>query len=159
MDTDLLNKLPPHNLDAEKGVIASMLLDAAQRDLVDQMLRPEHFYADSHQKLFKHITAMDDTGVPSDIILLTNRLTKAGDLEACGGPAYLAEVLGSLVVVAHAKQYADIVLEKAQLRELIHLATDILVTAYADEGPAVSLWERVACRLMSIIKVFPTERK
>ena len=90
--SDILDRLPPQNLDAEKGVIGSLLLDPMLCDDVLLIVRPEDFYADANRKLFDHMVQMHNGGVRIDVTLLVERLKAAGDLEAIGGMAYLAEV-------------------------------------------------------------------
>jgi replicative DNA helicase len=130
VSSEILDRLPPHNLDAEKGVLGSLLLDPNLCDDVALILRADDFYADANQKLYARILAMHDEGSRIDATLLVERLTQAGDLEAVGGPAYLAEVLHSVPYAANAVYYAEIVRDKATLRALIHASTEILRDAY-----------------------------
>jgi replicative DNA helicase len=135
--SELLDQLPPQNLDAEKGVIGSLLLDPMLCDDVLLIVRPDDFYADANRKLFDHMVQMHNGGVRIDVTLLLERLKAAGDLEAIGGMAYLAEVAKSVAVAAHAAKYAEIVRDKATLRGLIHASTEILRDAYdAAAAPA-----------------------
>jgi len=127
---EILDRLPPQNLDAEKGVLGSLVLDAQMCDEVAPLIRADDFYADAHQKLFAHLMAMHDEGKRIDATLLVERLRQAGDLEAIGGVAYLAEVVQSVPYAANAIHYAEIVRDKATLRALIHASTEILRDAY-----------------------------
>jgi replicative DNA helicase len=131
--SEILDRLPPQNLDAERGVLGSLLIDPQLCDDVALIVRADDFYADANQKLFGHLMAMHDEGKRVDMLLLRERLTQAGDFEAVGGPAYLAEVAQSVPYAANAVYYANIVREKATLRALIHASTEILRDAY-DEG-------------------------
>ncbi|MBN2217580.1 MAG: replicative DNA helicase [Pirellulales bacterium] len=127
---DLLDRLPPQNLDAEKGVLGSLLLDPLFCDDVLMVVRPDDFYSDANQKLFRHIVQMHADGLAIDVTLLVERLRTAGELEAVGDLAYLAEVAQSVGVAAHAVRYAEIVRDKATLRNLIHASSEILRDAY-----------------------------
>ncbi len=128
--SEILDRLPPQSLDAERGVLGSILLDPNMCDDVALLLRPDDFYADAHQKLYAHMLGMHDAGKRIDTMLLVESLKQAGDFEAVGGAAYLAEVLHSVPVAAHAVYYAQIVRDKATLRNLIHTTTEILREAY-----------------------------
>ena len=130
VSSEILDRLPPQNLDAEQGVLGSLLLDPELCDEIALMLRPSDFYADAHQKLYHHIMEMHGEGGRVDATLLIERLRQAGDLEAIGGTAFLAEVLNAVAVAAHAAYYAEIVRDKATLRSLIHASTEILRNAY-----------------------------
>jgi replicative DNA helicase len=130
VSSEILDRLPPQNLDAERGVLGSVLLDPNTCDDVALIVRPEDFYADAHEKLFAHMLAMHDAGGRIDTTLLVERLNQGGDLEAIGGEAYLAEILQAVPVAAHAAYYARIVRDKAMLRDLIHASTEVLRDAY-----------------------------
>ena len=130
VNSEILDRLPPHNLEAERGVLGSLLLDPRMCDDVVPVLRPDDFYADAHHKLYGHIVAMHDEGGRVDTTLLAERLRQAGDLEAIGGPAYLAEIVHSVAVPSHAVFYARIVRDKATLRSLIHTSAEILRDCY-----------------------------
>ena len=130
VSSEILDRLPPHNLDAEKGVLGSLLLDPNLCDDVALIVRADDFYADANQKLYGHLLAMHDAGSRIDTTLLLERLRTGGDLEAIGGTAYLAEVVHSVPYAANAVYYAEIVRAKATLRALIHASTEILRDAY-----------------------------
>ena len=128
--SEILDRLPPQSLEAEKGVIGSVLLDPNLCDDVALILRPDDFYGDANRRLFTHLLAMHDEGGRIDTTLLVERLKQAGDYEVVGGPAYLAEIVQSVAVPAHAEYYARIVRDKGTLRSLIHASTEILRDAY-----------------------------
>ena len=130
VSSEILDRLPPQNLDAEMGVLGSILLDPRLCDDVVAVLRAEDFYADANQKLFGHIVEMHDEGKRVDTTLLVERLKAEGDFESIGGPAYLHEIINRVPVAAHAVYYAEIVRDKATLRSLIHASTEILREAY-----------------------------
>jgi replicative DNA helicase len=127
VNSEILDRLPPHSLEAERGVLGSLLLDAKMCDDVALVLDSEDFYAEENKKLYAHLLEM---GGRIDATLLLERLRQAGDLEAVGGAAYLAEVMHSVPYAAHAVYYAEIVRAKATLRALIHASTEILRDAY-----------------------------
>lgn len=128
--SEILDRLPPQNLDAELGVLGSLLLDPELCDEVALTLRSGDFYAIAHQKLYHHIMEMHGEGGRVDPTLLIEHLRQAGDLEAIGGVAFLSEVLQAVAVPSHANYYAEIVRDKATLRSLIHASTEILRDAY-----------------------------
>lgn len=128
---ELLDRQPPRNLDAEWGVIGSMILDA--KNVCDEMalvLREDDFYADAHQKLFHHLMALHNGGKPVDAVTLKAAICKAGDMEAIGGIAYLTEVIHSVPHAANAKYYAKLVQEQSVLRQMILAGGEILQQAY-----------------------------
>ena len=130
VSSEILDRLPPQNLDAEKAVLGSLLHDPQMCDEVALILRADDFYADANQKIYGHLLALHDEGKRMDITLLTERLRHGGQFEAIGGAAYLAEVFQSVPYAANAMHYAEIVREKATLRALIHAGTEILREAW-----------------------------
>jgi replicative DNA helicase len=140
--SEILDRLPPHNLDAEKGVLGSVLINPNMCDEVALIVRPDDFYADAHRKLYAQLQAMHDAGERIDAMLLAERLQRAGEYEAVGGGDYLAEIVGCVAVAAHAAYYARIVREKATLRSLIQTSTEILRDAYDPALPPREMLNR-----------------
>ena len=89
-----------------------------------------NFYDLAHHTLYSHILAMYEGGKRIDMTLLVDRLKNAGDYESIGGAAFLAEVTQSVPTAANVTYYANIVLDKALLRSLIHTSTEIVRDAY-----------------------------
>ncbi|MFW5693262.1 MAG: DnaB-like helicase N-terminal domain-containing protein, partial [Thermoguttaceae bacterium] len=127
---ELLDRMPPHSMEAEQGVLGSLLIDPELCDEVALILHADDFYADANARLYRHMMAMHEAGGRIDTMLLCERLKQEGDFEAVGGSAYLAEVISSVPVAAHAAYYAKIVRDKATLRALIHTSTEILRDAW-----------------------------
>jgi replicative DNA helicase len=130
VSSEILDRLPPQSLEAERGVVGSLLLDPQLCDEVALLLRSEDFYADANQRLYRHLFALHDEGKRVDVTLLVERLKQSGEYEAIGGAAYLAEVAQSVPYAHNAPHYAQIVRDKATVRELIHAATEILRDAW-----------------------------
>jgi replicative DNA helicase len=128
--SEILDRLPPQSIEAEKAVLGSILLDPMMCDDVALALRPQDFYAHAHQVLFEHLLAMHEDGVRIDITLLVERLKQRGDFETVGQTLYLAEIAQAVPTAANALYYANIVRDKATLRALIHASTEILRDAY-----------------------------
>src|SRR5262245_50104340 len=92
VSTELLDRVPPHNLEAERGVLGSLLLDPPLVDEIVLLVRAEDFYGDANQALFRHIVAIHEEGRKVDALLLVERLKQAGQLDEIGGLAYLYEM-------------------------------------------------------------------
>jgi replicative DNA helicase len=130
ISAELLDRLPPQSLEAERGVLGSMLIDPELCDEVALILRADDFYSDAHGKIYHHMVAMRDEGKRLDAMLLVERLKQAGELAAVGGMAYVGELATAVPVPAHAVYYAKIVRDKSTLRSLIHTSTEILRDAW-----------------------------
>lgn len=148
---ELLDRLPPQSLEAERGIIGSLLLDPELCDEVALHVRAEDFYAAAHAKLFAQLMELHNSGQRVDVTLLVERLRQDNELEEIGGVAYLAEVAASVPVAANAVYYAQIVRDKATLRSLIHSSTEILRDAYDQGQEARELLARAEERIFRIL--------
>jgi replicative DNA helicase len=148
---ELLERLPPQDLHAERAVLGSMLRDnACINDLV-QLLKAEDFYAYAHQKVYECAVALnDDKSKPVDTVSLADALRLAGALEDAGGYAYLAELWDAAPNAGNAEYYARIVRDKALVRGLIHASTEILGEAYAQAQPADQLIEGAEKKILDV---------
>ncbi len=132
--TELMDRQPPFDLQAEIGVLGSIVLLPDVLDDVVMIVRPDDFYDDAHRKLFVHMTALHESGKKIDDTLLVNRLKTAGEFEAIGGAAYLSKIVNAVPNAAHATYYAEIVREKATFRSPEAQLAGELITRFA--GPA-----------------------
>ncbi len=151
VNSEILDRQPPCNLDAERGVLGSILLLPLVCDDVALVLRPEDFYDDANRTLYTHMRAMHDDGRRIDTTLLVERLKNSGQFEAVGGAAYLADVLQSVPTAANAVYYAEIVKNKATLRSLIHSSTEILRDAYDESHEPREMLARAEQKIFSIL--------
>ncbi|MBI3836449.1 MAG: replicative DNA helicase [Planctomycetia bacterium] len=151
VNSEILDRLPPQNLDAERGVLGSILLLPIVSDDVALILRPEDFYDDSNRRLYTHLRQMHDEGGRIDTTLLVERLKNRGEFEMIGGAAYLAEILQSVPTAANATYYAEIVKNKSTLRSLIHSSTEILRDAYDESVEPREMLSRAEQKIFSIL--------
>lgn len=131
----------PHNLEAERSVLGAMLLDATAWPKVAAIVRAEDYYRDAHRRIHESMTRLVEAGSGIDFVLLREDLQRAGDLDECGGPAYLAALVDGLPRNVHVEHYAEIVREKARLRGLVFAANKLLAGAYEASVPASLLVE------------------
>ena len=119
-------RVPPYSLEAEKGVLGSILLDAARvMDLcVGQGIVVESFHLEAHRRLFAEFVAMQRAGVAIDLLTAVDRLRSAGRLDALGGAAQLESLVDATPTAAHAEYYIDIVRQKHLLRAIIDCARE-----------------------------------
>jgi replicative DNA helicase len=150
--SEILDRLPPQNLDAEKGVLGSLLLDPQVGDEVALVIAADDFHSRAHQLLFRHLLTMHNEGLQIDPTLLVDRLNKEGDFEAIGGYPYLAEIAQSVPSAANAVYYAQIVRDKSTLRAMIHASTEILRDAYDQTLEARELLSKAEERVFAILE-------
>jgi replicative DNA helicase len=149
--TQVLDHSPPFDMDAELGVLGSILLMPDACDEVSLILRAEDFYDDANQRLFRQMQEMHDAGRKIDVTLLVDRLKAAGEFETIGGAAYLYKVSQSVPNAAHARYYARIVREKATLRSLIKASTEILRDAYEAQREPKHLLSEAEQKIFAIL--------
>jgi replicative DNA helicase len=133
VNSEILDRKPPFDLDAETGLLGSIILMPEACDEVANILRAEDFYDDANRRLYEHMHEMHNSGGRIDVTLLVDRLKTAGDYETIGGAAYLYKISNSVPNAAHARYYARIIHEKATLRSLISVSTEILRDAYEQQ--------------------------
>src|SRR6266851_1338830 len=127
---DILKRVPPQNLEAEQSVLGAILLENEAINQSLEILTADDFYRESHRALFRSMIELTDHDQPVDAITLTDALRTKGALENIGGPGYIAELASRVPTAAHVAHYARIVHEKAVLRSLASIATDIASSAY-----------------------------
>ncbi|MCL4426030.1 MAG: replicative DNA helicase [Firmicutes bacterium] len=127
----LLERLPPQNLEAEQSVLGSMLIEKEAIARVQETLRAEDFYRDSHRIVYEVISGLFDRGEAVDLITVTEELRRRGHLESIGGVSYLTTLANLVPTAANVEYYARIVEEKSLLRALIKAATEIVARGYA----------------------------
>ncbi|HKY63185.1 MAG TPA: replicative DNA helicase [bacterium] len=129
-DFEEARKLPPQALDAEASLLGALLIDPEAVHKIIDVLRPEDFYKGAHQKIFRAVIGVYEKDEPPDVITLGNELNRNEELEAIGGSGYLAQLAASVATSASVVHYAKIIREKAMLRSLIRVATDIVNEGY-----------------------------
>ncbi|MDG2185690.1 MAG: replicative DNA helicase [Mariniblastus sp.] len=146
----VVDRPPPFNLEAETGVLGSLMLMPEACDEIVNILRASDFYDEAHGQLFTHIMDMHSSGKKIDMTLLRERLVSHDDYELIGGAAGLAEIFTTVPSAAHAVYYATIVREKATMRNLIATCTEILTEAYQPAENSENLLNRAEQKVFGI---------
>lgn len=121
---------PPQNIDAEQAVLGAIFLDPEVIHRVVDLVKPDDFYQEPHRLIYEAMLALDDAGVPIDIITVTEELRRTGNLERAGGASYVVALADAVPSAANVEHYARLVAEKALLRTLIQVATRIRDMGY-----------------------------
>lgn len=132
MDT-ALDRLPPHNYDAEQSVLGSMLLDRDAVIKVAANLRPDDFYSTANAQIYQAILDLYNRREPPDLITVSTELDNRGQLDDIGGEAYLASLMNGVFTSVHIEYYAEIVERESTRRRLINAGTKIVGIGYQDE--------------------------
>jgi replicative DNA helicase len=124
------NKVPPNSIEAEMAVLGAMLIEKEVIDSITEILQPKNFYSDVHRRIYEAILDLRARSLPVDVVTLSEELKKAGRLEEMGGQKYLAELMDKVSTAAHTQAYAQIVREKAVLRDLIRVSTSVVEKSF-----------------------------
>ena len=145
-----LNRVPPHNLEAEQAVMGALMLDTEKSCIVFELLKPEDFYRDNHRLIFSAIRELYENGDPIDLVTVAERLRLSAKLEHIGGIATISEIASSVPSVANVEKYAKIVAEKSLLRQLIRMAGLIEDKGYEVGEEAQTLLEEAERLILDI---------
>ncbi|ANS86621.1 replicative DNA helicase [Vibrio scophthalmi] len=127
-------KVPPHSLEAEQSVIGGLLLDNERWDTVAERVMASDFYSRPHRLVFEAVKRILEDSKPLDLITLSEHLEQHEQLEDVGGFAYLADLVKNTPSAANINAYADIVAERAMVRNLISVANEIADSGYDPQG-------------------------
>ena len=127
-------KLPPHSLEAEQSVIGGLLLDNERWDTVSERVVAKDFYSRPHRLIFEAVKSILEDNKPLDLITLSEFLELREQLDDVGGFAYLADLVKNTPSAANINAYADIVAERALVRDLIGVANEIADAGYDPQG-------------------------
>jgi len=132
----------PHNLEAERSVLGAILVHNDAFNTAAQVIDGRDFYRDAHRRIFDRMVTLSERNEAIDFVTLKEELSRGGDLDNVGGPAYIASLVDGVPRATNIEYYARIVKEKATLRNLIYAANKILTNAYeADQEPELILDE------------------
>lgn len=126
----MLERVPPHNTEAEQAVLGSALLEKEAIYAVMEIVRPEDFYREAHRLIFQSILTLLEKAQPVDLLTVTDNLRSRGELERAGGLSYIATLANIVPTAANAAYYAQIVADKALVRNLINSSTEVVQQAF-----------------------------
>ena len=119
-------RVPPQSIEAEEAVLGGILLDNQALERAGDILAEEDFYRESLRRIWRSLVELDQRREPADVITVTECLKRRGDLDAVGGAAAIAELVERTATAANVMLYARIVKEKAILRGLVDVASDVV---------------------------------
>jgi len=132
---DTVEKLLPQNIEAECGVLGSIIIDPEAIVQVSDFLHPDDFYRDAHHTIYEVILQLYEEHEPADFITICDELERRNKLEEVGGASYITSLINQVPTSGNVEFYGRIVERTAILRRLIHAAGQIAAIAY-EEGDA-----------------------
>lgn len=148
--TNLPDKLPPQNLEAEKSVLGSVLIDKNSIEKVIDILRPDDFYGRQNQLVYGAMAGLLEKSEPIDILTVSNKLEENGGLENAGGASYLTSLLSATPTSAHILNYAKIVRRKKILRDLIDSAHKITALGHQEDESIEKILDQAEQNLFAV---------
>ena len=145
-------RLPPQNVEAEQSVLGTILLSDHSLSTVLETLESNDFYQDKHKLIFEAMITLFEKNEPQDIITVSNQLKDQNKLEEAGGMAYLATLTSIVPVTANLLHYAKIIRQKAVLRNLITVNTEIASRCYEEQGDIDTLVDEAEQAIFEIAR-------
>ncbi len=144
-------RVPPHSIEAEQSVLGGLLLDNQAWDRMGDLVTDSDFYRDEHRRIFRQIRNLLERSRPADVVTVAEALDAAGEGDQTGGLAYLGELATNTPSAANIRRYAEIVRERAVLRQLVATADGIAADALNPLGrDAETLLDEAESKIFAI---------
>lgn len=146
------DRLPPQDLDAEQATLGAILIEPEAASVAFGVLDPDQFYREAHRIIARAMKTVAERSEPIDLVTVSAELRRMGQLEAVGGGEYLTALMNEVPTAAHVKRYADIVADKAILRQLINIGAEIQGMAYEDPERITDVIDRAEARVFRLAR-------
>ena len=146
----VFGKVPPQSKELEEAILGAIMLEKSAFDTVIEILKPECFYGEAHQSIFKAMKSLADKSLPIDLLTVVEELKLRAELELVGGAYYVSKLTNSVVSSANIDAHSRIVLQKFIQRELIRISGEIIGDAYEDTTDVFDLLDDAESKLFEI---------
>ncbi|MEO7522763.1 MAG: replicative DNA helicase [Ferruginibacter sp.] len=146
----VFGKVPPQAKELEEAILGAIMLEKSAFDTVVEILKPECFYVEAHQRIYKAMQALAVKSLPIDLLTVVEELKIREDLEFIGGPYYVSKLTNSVVSSANIDAHSRIVLQKFIQRELIRISGEIIGDAYEDSTDVFDMLDDAETKLFEI---------
>ena len=150
-------RIPPHSADAERSVLGAVMLNKDALFDVLEILTPDDFYSDINKEIFDAARELNRRSEPVDILTVSEELKSRKKLEMVGGRSFVASLAADVPSTANAQSYARIIKEKAVLRKLITVSSDIVDKSYNSKTEASKVLDFAEQGIFDIAKL--TQKK
>lgn len=147
-------KVPPQAKELEEAVLGAIMLEKSAFDTIIEILKPECFYVEAHQTIFKAFKSLADKSMPIDLLTVVEELKTKEQLDLAGGPYYITKLTNAVVSTANIETHARIILQKFVQRELIRISGEILADAYEDSTDVFDLMDDAEDKIFQITNNF-----
>src|SRR6201988_5252486 len=150
LGTMVYGKVPPQAKDLEEAVLGAIMLEKNAFDVVAEILKPECFYVEAHQRIYKAMQSLAQKSQPIDILTVVEELKMREELEIVGGPYFVTKLTNAVVSSANIEAHSRIILQKFIQRELIRISGEIIGDAYEDSTDVFDLLDDAESKLFEI---------
>jgi replicative DNA helicase len=150
LSTMVYGKVPPQSKDLEEAVLGAIMLEKGAFDTVVEILKPECFYVDAHQRIFKAMKNLANKSQPIDILTVVEELKMQEELDVIGGPYYVTKLTNAVVSAANIEAHSRIILQKFIQRELIRISGEIISDAYEDSTDVFDLLDQAESKMYEV---------
>lgn len=150
LGTMMFGKVPPQAKELEEAVLGAVMLEKNAFDVIVEILKPECFYVEAHQRIFRAMQGLQQKNSPIDLLTVVEELRFREELDLVGGPFYITKLTNSVVSSAHIEIHARIILQKFIQRELIKISGEIINDAYEDSTDVFDLLDMAESKLFEI---------
>lgn len=150
LGTMMFGKVPPQAKELEEAVLGAVMLEKTAFDVIVEILKPECFYVEAHQRIFRTMQALQQKNSPIDLLTVVEELKFREELDLIGGPFYVTKLTNSVVSSANIEFHARIILQKFIQRELIKISSEIIGDAYEDSTDVFELLDKAESKLFEI---------
>lgn len=150
ISTMVYGKVPPQAKDLEEAVLGAIMLEKGAFDSVIEILKPECFYVESNQRIYRSMQSLAQKSQPIDILTVVEELKSREELEMIGGPYYVTRLTNAVVSSANIEAHSRIILQKFIQRELIRISGEIIGDAYEDSTDVFDLLDDAESKLFEI---------
>ena len=151
MAAPLKDKVPPHNDEAEQAALGAVLLDNDAIDSALEYVRPDDFYSNANRRVFEAVLRLHSQGQQkADIITVVAELRQMGELDAAGGPAYVASLTNAVPSSANIDHYARLVQDCSLRRALLRLSAEMNTNSFDESTEARMILEEAQQRILEL---------
>jgi len=150
LSTMVYGKVPPQAKDLEEAVLGAIMLEKSAFDTVVEILKPECFYTDGHQRIYRAMQGLQQKNQPIDILTVVEELKSREELDMVGGPYYVTKLTNAVVSSANIEAHSRIILQKFIQRELIRISGEIISDSYEDSTDVFDLLDDAESKLFEI---------
>ncbi|MGZ3959563.1 MAG: replicative DNA helicase, partial [Flavisolibacter sp.] len=150
LSTMIYGKVPPQAKDLEEAVLGAVMLEKGAFDAVIEILKPECFYVDAHQRIYKAMQGLANKSQPIDILTVVEELRFREELDLVGGPYYVTKLTNAVVSSANIEAHSRIILQKFIQRELIRISGEIISDAYEDSTDVFDLLDQAESKMYEV---------